>query len=64
MTWTTAPDLARFETADGVGGLLCAATPRAVSDVVVAGGQVVRNGENVRGQSPAGLAAAIMAVAS
>ncbi len=64
MTWTTAPDLARFETADGVGGLLFAVSPRSVSDVVVAGEQVIRNGENVRGQSPAGLAAAIMTVAS
>ncbi len=64
MTWTTAPDLARFETADGVGGLLFAASPRSVSDAVVAGEQVIPNGENVRGQSTAGLAAAIMAVAS
>ncbi len=59
-----AAELAGFETADGVGGLLFAATPRAVSDVVVAGEQVIRNGENVGGQSPTGLAAAILAVSS
>ena len=60
----TAPDLPGFETADGVAALLFAATPRTVSDVVVAGEQVVRNSENVGGQSPPGLAAAIMAVTS
>lgn len=44
-----------LEPSDGPGALLFAASGSAITDVVVAGKLVVAEGENLRGQSPAGL---------
>ncbi len=53
-----------FDPADGIAGVLFGAGAGCVTDVVVGGRAVVRDGHNVSGHSPTGLRAAIQAVTS